>query len=121
MPVSYDFTDVRDHELLHTDEVEWFKTTSLFNGGIALGIFEILGVGSITEENAGEVWARLAVAQGLSGAFINRGGVPIYYTHQDIVRRIGLRTNYSTRSRAEFLKTIKRVMDSVASTQYVGA
>jgi hypothetical protein len=114
MPVTYDFSDVRDHELLHADDLEWGKTQALFNGGWALGIFDIIGMGNITEENAGEVWARLAISQGLVGSFLNRGGVPVLYTQEDITRRIGLRTNYSNRTRAEFFKTVKGAMDQVA-------
>ena len=120
MPVTYDFSNVRDYEELHANEMEWGKTQALFNGGWDLGIFDIIGMSSITEENAGEVWARLAIAQGLVGSFLNAKRdnsaevVPILYTRNDIIRRIGLRTNYSNRTRAEFFKTVKGAMDQVA-------
>jgi hypothetical protein len=115
MPVTYDFSDVRDHELLHSDRLEWGKTEALFNGGWSLGIFDIIGMGSITEENAGEVWARLAISQGLVGSFLNRNGIPVLYTKEDITRRIGLRSNYSNRTRTEFFKTVKGAMDQVVN------
>ena len=115
MAVTYDFSDVRDYELLHADKVEWAKTEALISGGWSLGIFDIIGMSSITEENVGEVWTRLAISQGLVGSFLNRNGVPVLYTKADIIRRIGLRTNYSNRTRTEFFKTVKGAMDQVVN------
>ena len=64
------------------------------------------GIGRITEENAGEVYARISFVEKLYGASLlnSDGERPI--TMNDIVVHIGLSTNaaFKVESRASFLK-----------------
>ena len=112
MSVDYNFTKIENCEQLHSDELEWGKTQALLTGDWSYGIFDIIGMGKITEENSTEVWARLAITQGLVGAFLRYQGEPLFYTKGDITRRIGLSSNYPTRTRTEFFKRIKPLMDT---------
>ena len=71
--------------------------------------------------NVGEVWARLSIVQALTpkGAFFTKWEdyqkVPVPITREDVIRRIGLRSNYSTLTRAKWITTrLKPIMDDSA-------
>lgn len=118
MSVNWSCVNVRDWETLHADDLEWEKTSILLTAGWGYGWFDSIGFGSITEANVGEVWVRMNILQSLVGAPLSRwtGKVsePIYFTKDDIIRRIGLSSNYSTKSHAVFMKGVKAIMDAKA-------
>ena len=64
------------------------------------------GIGTITEANAAEVYARIALIEGLHGASLrnSEGEQPI--TMEDVRKHIGLSTNasFTDETRAKFLK-----------------
>jgi hypothetical protein len=120
MAVHWDATDVADYETLHADEFEWTKTQALMVSNWGFGLMEYIGLGSITEKNVSEFWVRLAIIQALTGAPLYRVGeddkvVPVYYTREDIERRIGLSTNYGTKTRPAFMKNINLVMNNIVA------
>lgn len=117
MAVNADWSGVRDWEQLHADDYEYALTEAFMTAGWWYGWFDVLGMSSITAENVGEVWARFATLQGLG--IIRMTGMSadetILVTKEDIVRRIGLKSNYSTLTRAKWITTkLKVVMDARA-------
>jgi len=65
------------------------------------------GIGTITEENAAEVYARISLVEKLHGASLMTGqGDPRPITAEDVAAHVGLYTNASFKieSRASFLK-----------------
>ena len=117
MAVDADYSKIRDFEKLHSDEYEFALTQSFCSLGWTYGWFDLIGMGSITEKNWREVWARFAVMQGLG--IIRMTGKTIddqvWVTKSDIERRIGLSTNYSNLTRSAWqTKKLKVVMDIIA-------
>ena len=116
MAIDADWSDVRDWEQLHSDEYELALTHAFCWAGWGYGWFDVIGMHSITYKNAGEVWARVAIMQGLG--VIGMTGMTIddkvLITESDIVRRIGLRTNYSTLTRSAWkTKKLELVMNKI--------
>jgi len=64
------------------------------------------GIGTITEANAGEVYARISLLEQVYGASLLTSDGPKPITMDDVTRHIGLKTNASFKdeSRASFLK-----------------
>lgn len=64
------------------------------------------GIGTITEANAGEVYARIHLVEKLHGASLWTADGPKEITIEDVLQHIGLYTNASFKdeSRASFLK-----------------
>jgi hypothetical protein len=64
------------------------------------------GIGTITEESAAEVYARVSFVEMLYGASLMGPEGPVFITKEDIERHVGLRTNasFKTESRTSFLK-----------------
>jgi hypothetical protein len=119
MAVNADWSDVRDWEQLHTDEWEYQLTEAFMTFGWGYGLFDIIGLGELTEDNVGEAWARFAVAQALVGRFFSNwdgeNSVPVLITKADLERRIGLKSNYSNLTRTAWqTKKLKILMDGVA-------
>jgi hypothetical protein len=119
MSVNADWSAIRDHEELHADDWEHQLTTAFLTLTWGYGLLDIVGLGSITEDNVGEFWARFSVAQTLCGQFFSNWdgekSVPVLITRADIERRIGLKSNYSNLTRTQWQsKKLKVLMDAVA-------
>jgi len=69
-----------------------------------------IGIDSITEDNAHEVYARIAFLEKFKGA-MRYGPAPdradVYFTPEEVSRHVGLKTNASKLTEAEFLKRCK--------------
>lgn len=75
------------------------------------------GYGSITKSNVDEVYRRIALIQKLDGPAVMFQDDGIYITRQDIVNHIGLWTNASTKTPAEFDKWfVKRMQEQVVGS-----
>lgn len=96
MPLTWDCVQVEDWQSLHEDDTEFSKSAYL--------CYELMriGVGSITQENAAEVWDRVRVSQKVWGSILTNGGQDLPYSQADITRRIGYTTNVTRFSRKEF-------------------
>lgn len=118
MAVNWDCTNVRDWETLHDDEYQWALTRAFLICSWGYGWFDVLGVGKITEENAGEVWARLSILQGMGIiGMSNHHDGKIEVTEADVIRRIGLLSNYSNLTRAKWIsEKLKPLMDSLVES-----
>jgi hypothetical protein len=64
------------------------------------------GIGTITEDNAPEVYARISILEQVYGASLLTSEGPRPITMDDVTRHIGLKTNASFKdeSRASFMK-----------------
>lgn len=105
MSLDWNLTQIKNYQKVCRKE----------NGDLAVVthalIYTMMGIGicSITEKNAAEVYARVAMYEKLHGAqrtaFNSQGGVDkIYFTTKDIRDHIGLRTNASTVPLAKWCK-----------------
>lgn len=116
MALTWDLTDIENYEELLVpyegeDAKEGDKTLDgITNTLIWLSIST--GIGTITEKNWTEVYARVKFLE-RDGALMNRGGEPVYFTTADVRRRIGLKTNASFKdeTRAAFLKKFGTDLD----------
>lgn len=64
------------------------------------------GIGTITEENVAEVWARVRFIEKLYGASLMDQDGPVFLTRDDVRKHVGLKTNasFKVETRASFLK-----------------
>jgi hypothetical protein len=75
------------------------------------------GIGTITEANAPEVYARVRLLEQFSGAMVWKDGQPCPLTEQDVINHIGLKTNasYKDETRAAWMKrVVGQTMDGFA-------
>lgn len=98
MALTWDATKVRDYASL-TDSEAAVRTALVF-GTLGVGLREI------TDDNVGEFFARLDILQRLEGPFLTGpdGGVAI--TREDVARFVGLRTNASSETRAQWARRL---------------
>jgi hypothetical protein len=96
-------TQVTDWSALNeSSPVENAKSQYLCFGLMAVG------VRSITENTWNDAWVRLEILQKTTGAIISDpDGNDIFYTPEDIYRRIGYTTNVSDIPWTKFIKTIR--------------
>lgn len=119
MPATGDWSAVADWKELHEDNDQWVITEAFMTFGWGYGLFDTIGMNSITEDNVGEVWARMSIIQALTfkGSLFRlwdgEKEVRLPITREDIVRRIGLKSNYSTMTRAKWItERLKPLMDT---------
>lgn len=115
MPLTFHYSKIENYERLlrdrHPDEGPGPKVP-----GPELETFILLmmpmGVShEVTAANVGEFWARLDLMQRMQGAYMSEpdpegGRRDVYFTADDVIGFIGLTTNVSTRTRANFVKAI---------------
>src|SRR5688572_14635454 len=110
-----DITDGRD--LWIDTEDEWAKpgpdgkkpTYKKLEGiTFTLGMCTITaGMPVLTKENAAEFLRRLRVMEEIYGPLMNQGPTRVLFTEAHIERRIGMKTNATRLSRAQFEKNMK--------------
>ena len=100
MSLNYNFSKVNDFETLHENGREWSKTDRL------IWVCMSIGIPSITDDNYGEFYARLHFVELLQGARRTEDGKSVYFTVDDVKRRIGLTTNVSKQAHAQFVKMV---------------
>lgn len=101
MPLTWDYTDtVLDSENDHDKalaEAAIFATMAV-------------GINHITEANCLEFYKRISLSEKVTGAFrfqsVDGAASPQFFTPEDVVRLIGLRTNAGTMTRTQFNKHI---------------
>jgi hypothetical protein len=112
MALNWNITNCKDSALLQTDD-EWPITNALIWATMSVGIRDI------TEKTVPEFYARLSVWESIVG--------PMFYeddengkttergvTLDDLRKRIGLHTNASSMTRAEWRKNIAAYLDRKA-------
>lgn len=112
MPLNWNVKECKNYEAL-LGEKEWAATEVLIFGLGMLGCG-----GKITEKNAPEIFARLSAYEAAEGAlrWVYEGDVrsDVFFTPADIEARVGLSTNWGSRteSRAVWIKRV--LVDSKA-------
>ena len=114
MSLNWNISNCKDHETLQTD-AEWPITHNLIWATMPIGISEI------TKENWTECYARIAVWEGIVGAFLTSKDKDGEYksrpfTPEDIFKRIGLYTNASRMSRPQWQTYIGKYLSEKADT-----
>jgi hypothetical protein len=96
-------TQVTDWESLNESApVENLKSQYLCFGLMAVG------VGSITESTWNDAWVRLEIFQKVHGAIIyDPEGNDVFWTPEDIYRRIGYHTNVGNVPWTQFIKNVR--------------
>lgn len=85
---------------------------------ILLNYMPIIGITVLTRENAGDAWCRIAIYQALFGSFVHdpKTGQPYFLTQSDVFRHIGVETEGSEQSFADFCSGVhKRAQQQDAS------
>lgn len=94
MAITWDLTEVEDFDNLDS---------SLPDAGIwaAHGV----GIPHLTEKNADEFFIRVSFWERVLGAYrMNEKGEDVRFTREDVTRLLGLRTNATAHTKAQFIK-----------------
>lgn len=110
MALTWDLTKIKDHDTIcfietETGEVdEDGKPLVRLNPVTEALIWTTMGVGigRITEDNAGEFYARAYIMERANGAMLTKQGEPAYLTIEDVQAHIGLSCNVSYETRDEW-------------------
>lgn len=94
MSLNYNFAMIKDSETLHKDNAEQNKTDML------IWLTMILGVSEVTEKTAEIMFNRYCLYSKLFDLYKN------LLNKEDFVRRIGLKTNASSYTKAKFMRII---------------
>ena len=104
MPLHWNIKSCRDFEALLEKQEDADVTRSIVMASMSIGI------PFIETENAQEFALRIRIFEQVCGAMLwdSTGGAPKdrYITLEDIKRRIGLRTNSSKKTKAQFMRDI---------------
>ena len=109
MPLTYDYSEVADYADLHEDTFQATITQVIVWTTVPLE------VGVITEENYRLVHMGIQVLE-MNGLLMHAPadesgkGRPYSITLRDVYRRIGLRTNSGSGSKAQIAKNIRRII-----------
>jgi hypothetical protein len=120
MPLNWSIANCKNWESLKSDE-EWPVTNALIWGSMSVDL------SGITEKNITEYYARISVWEGIVGAFVNTKKskddpvTPRHITLEDLQKRIGMTTNVSNASRAEWLKRLNTYFKNKLSEAEVSA
>ncbi len=102
MSLNWNIEKCKSWQQLNTDS-EWPITSSLIWATMAVGI------STITKINAEEFHRRLALYENQNGFYLSRNGKPSPIALEDVKRRIGLSTNASTLTKAEFKQKLAKL------------
>ena len=109
MALNWNIEDCKNYKELTTDK-EWPITNALIWSTIAIGINEI------TSKNVKKVFTRIRIDENLSGTYLTnvdlkpnltgqlQGSKRYFIRMEDVEKRIGLHTNASPYTDAQFLK-----------------
>lgn len=116
MPLTFDFSAVRDHKTVTTHPTDPEVYHPVADALIWLSM--ICGYGEITEKNVEKIIERIMQYQAVRGAFL-RGGKgaenKIYIMPTDVKRFIGMRSNASTLSDAEWRRKLVLLVTEAAT------
>lgn len=97
MALTWDNTAVKDIDSLTDDESATIE--ALIWATMAVGI------NHITLDNARDFYARVSFWEKIAGAYRFDPNGPVYLTPEDVLRFVGLRTNASPKTKAQFYKS----------------
>jgi hypothetical protein len=114
MALHWNVSNCKNHKALTGDD-EWPITNALIWLSMSTGIHEI------TEENIPEIYARIRTWEDIVGPMLHgkdaETGKPVerYIEVGDLVKRIGMYTNATRMTRAEWRKNIANYVDREAN------
>lgn len=120
MSLNYNYASVPEHFTVSPFDKERIHPVTNYLIWSSL----LTGIGSITKSNVDEVFRRVAIIQKLNGSEISYcdslsgDWVEIYLTKQDIVNHIGLWTNASALTPAQFDRKIIEMVSRDAVSSY---
>lgn len=116
MSLNFDLSKLPSR--LIDDEAEYAITDALVWYAMFTGM-----PGELTAKNAPEFYSRIAISEKVNGAMLRKAGGPYFITYDDVVARIGMKTEVTNiglshlangESRAKWLKrAIGSEMDSI--------
>jgi hypothetical protein len=104
MSLNFDFTKVANHEEVTTDPADSTRWHPVADALVWLSM--ICGYDEITLKNVDRVIARVMAYQAVTGGYLRSKGTDIYITPADVRRFVGMRTNASTMTDAQWLKRL---------------
>jgi len=105
MALSWNIEKIADHDDLFVGEGDEQRLDALTESFIWTSMVTGLGKGwSLDADFAPEFYARVKLLEKLNGPLVIKDGEPYSVTMEDVFRRVGLHTNVSPVSRAQFLK-----------------
>lgn len=124
MSLNYELGDIKDWKEVcfkRREDEEWMNpvTESLIWATMSVGI------NTIKESNVEEFYFRIKALELVSGAFMSMRGEGDklenrYFTFEEIKAHIGLSTNASRKTHAEFMNDIKRMVQSAIERRISG-
>lgn len=107
MGLHFDFKNVLNYEEVTTDPNDSERWHPVADALVWLSM--ICGYGSITSKNVETVVARVMAYQAVAGAYLSFKKEPVYIMPGDVHRFIGLRTNASSMTDAQWLKRLGKI------------
>ncbi|HIL26424.1 MAG TPA: hypothetical protein EYG21_03385 [Nitrospinaceae bacterium] len=116
MSLNWNLKDIVDFE-----KVCWQEDQSInpITEGLVFRTMTV-SLGEITQKNANEFWERsfmasIGIGQKPISVFTEENGLSRRdYTLEEITKHIGLKTNVSNKSRASFMKDVRRNIEALA-------
>jgi hypothetical protein len=95
--------DVRDWEELLVDLPDGGRDVNAATAAV-INYMPVIGITTLTEENAHEAWCRVALFQALQGSIVEdtETGQPLFLTRSDVFRHAGMRTEGDEKTFSEF-------------------
>lgn len=108
MSLNWDLSKIADHEELFVDTPDGQRLDGLTESFIWTSMVTGLGKDwSLDLDFAPEFYARVKLIEKINGPLVRKPGVERYeVTLEDVFRRVGLHTNVSPVSRAQFIKNM---------------
>lgn len=106
MSLNFDVSKVKDYKDVTTAayEIEGRPQWNPVTNTLVWWTIPI-GISSITEKNVDEFWSRLSMWQAVVGPVLSTKDLDIWLTRDDVVAHIGLQTNASDKTKAQFYAT----------------
>lgn len=109
MSLNFNYANVADKDVVCTDPSDENKYHPVFDALIWLSM--VCGYNKIAEDNCAKVYTRIAQYQAVVGAYLGYAGedgerVPLYITLEDVRRYIGMHTNVTSMTDAQWNKRL---------------
>lgn len=120
MPLNFKYADVHNKDVVCTDPNDPDKYHPVFNAIVWLSL--ICGYSQITDKNYRKVYERIATYEAVSGTFLQRSNddgkpVPVRITEDDVALYIGLTTNASPLTDAQWVKKVAKLARDYGMTK----
>ncbi len=113
MSLNWNIENVRDYmEIAPGGEATADGSTKYKNGAegvkteVLIFTTMLIDVNGVNEDNVAEVYARIKMFEALNGALMTGPEGGVFFTFEDIYRRIGLTVNVTPTTKAAFLKRV---------------